>query len=270
MTLQENIKIRIALHLIVAQLFSATKPFISTFVLLLTLLVSSAALSKTLNIATIELAPFGFFTEDKKQTGMMYEISNLIAEEAGMKYVNYILPYARTSFAVASGRSDFVLRFTNEQLSKDAIQVISVVAMRNIVIGLPGIEYNSLSDLHGKTVASLRGAIFDKQFSEDTKIKKNETKDYQQGLRMLFKNRLDGIIGSNVGIYYTAHKMNYSPAQLGKPLFLSTKSFWLHFSKKNADAETIAALKAATIRLQEKGVIEKVINKYMGEFKLSL
>ncbi|MEH6447294.1 MAG: transporter substrate-binding domain-containing protein [Oleispira sp.] len=241
--------------------------FISASVLLITLLASPNTMAKTLNIATINVAPFGFYTEDNKPTGMMFEISNLIAEEAGIEYQNKILPYARTSYEVANGDSDFVLRYTNEKLTEDAIQVVSVVPMRNIVIGLAGIEYKTLNDLHGKTVASVRGAVFDKPFSDATEILKNETHDYRQGLMMLFNNRLDAVIGSNVGIYYTALKMNYHPEQLGKPLLLSTKHFWLHFSKKNADDKTIAELRSATIRLQQQGKIQEIIKKYMGEYK---
>lgn len=263
MTRLIDIKLKTKTSPIIARAFAA-------IVWLLMLFTSPTAMSKTLNIATIKVAPFGFFTEDKKPTGMMYEISNLIAEEAGLPYINRILPYARTSYKVASGEFDFVLRYSNEQLSQEAIQVVSVVTMNNIVVGLAGVEYDSLKDLHGKVVANVRGAIFDKQFSADSKILKDETHDYNQGLKMLFTHRVDGIIGSNVGIYYTAHKMNYLPAQLGKPLFLSSQDFYLHFSKKNADEKIITALRDATIRLKKKGSIQKIIDRYIGTFDLSL
>lgn len=264
-----SIKLRISTPFLAVTRLPKANIFVSSILLLLTLFMCPVAMSKTLNIVTIQLAPFGFFTADKKPTGMMYEIGNLIAEEAGIAYKNKVLPYARTSNAVANGEADFVLRFTNEQLSQDAIQVVSVVAMRNIVVGLAGTEYRSLEDLHGKTVANLRDAAFDKDFSADKQIIKVDTKEYNQGLKMMFKRRVDGIVGSNVGIYYTAHTMNYSPSQLGEPLYLSTKHFWLHYSKRNTDEKIIAALKAATIKLQEQGLIQQIVEKYMGEFKLS-
>ena len=224
-----------------------------------------SAQSKTLNIATIDVAPFGFYTADNQPSGMMYEISNLIAEEAGIAYTNKILPYARTPYALKVGDSDFVLRYTNQQLSEEALQVVSVVPMQNIIVGLASNRYESLSDLHGKTVASVRGAVFDKKFTADTKIFKTDTNDYDQALKMLFNKRLSGVIGSRVGIYYTVHKLNYSYDQLGEPLLLNTKHFWLHFSKVNADQETIVKLKAATLKLQESGLINKIVDKYMGQ-----
>lgn len=248
-------------------LLMTAKQLFSAAVLLIAFFHPLPVMSKTLRIATIEVAPFGFFTADKKPTGMMYEIGNLIAEEAGMAYTNKILPYARTPHVVISGEADFVLRYTNELLSNETIQVVSVIPMRNIVVGVTGVEYSSFSDLHGKTVASVRGAVFDDDFTADTQIIKNNTSDYIQGLKMLFNKRLDGIVGSRVGIYYTANKMGYSPEQFGIPLVLNTRHFWLHFSKKNADEKTITKLKAATIRLQEKGLIKKIIDKYMSQTK---
>lgn len=264
-TFSTNIPVVTAIYL------KSTRFFALALILLAVLITSSATMSQTLKIVTIQLSPFGFMTEDNKPTGMMYEISNLIAKEAGLSYENRIVPYVRTSYAVANGTADFVLRFTNKQLQKDAIQVVSVVAMQNIVVGLAGSEYRSLSDLHGKTVANLKGAIFDKQFTADVQILKYDVRDYGQGLKMLFaKREIDGVIGSNVGVYYSALKLGYSPNQLSKPLALSSKHFWLHFSKKNEDKIVIAALKDAIERLKEKGAIKKIINKYIGDFTLSL
>lgn len=42
------------------------------------------------------------------RTGMMYEIGNLIAAEAGFTYTNEIIPYARTVLVVASGDADLL------------------------------------------------------------------------------------------------------------------------------------------------------------------
>lgn len=48
--------------------------------------------AKELRIVTIESAPFGFVGKDGKPTGMMFEIGNLIATEAGFTYTNQITP----------------------------------------------------------------------------------------------------------------------------------------------------------------------------------
>lgn len=223
--------------------------------------------AKTLKIDTIDVAPFGFLDKDGKPTGMMYEISNRIAEEAGMQYSNDIVPYPRTILDLESGSADFVLRFNNEKLPQIAVPVISIIAMPTIVVGKSSTNFKSLEDLHGKTVGLLRGGKFDDKFDADTAIKKYDAKDYEQILKMIMVDHLDAGIGSNVGLYYSASKAGIKQADLGQPLVLSSKDFILHFSKKTADQKTMDALKAAVERLQKQDEIKKIINKYMGDYK---
>lgn len=231
------------------------------------LLITNSAFARVLKIDTIDVAPFGFIDKDGKPTGMMYEISNRIAEEAGMKYTNDIVPYPRTILDLESGNADFVLRFNNEKLPQIAIPVISIITMPTIIVGKSSSNFKSLEDLRGKTVGLLRGGKFDDRFDADTAIKKYDAKDYEQILKMVMVDHLDAGIGSNVGIYYSANKAGIKQESLSKPLVLSTKDFILHFSKKNADQNTIDALKAAVEKLQKQNDINKIINKYMGDYK---
>ncbi len=67
-------------------------------------LLSLPVQARPLKIETIESAPFGYIDDQGKPAGIMYEIGNRIAEEAGMEYVNSIVPYARTSCRTGAGR----------------------------------------------------------------------------------------------------------------------------------------------------------------------
>ncbi|MEO7107649.1 MAG: transporter substrate-binding domain-containing protein [Rhodoferax sp.] len=222
--------------------------------------------AQTLRIETIEVTPFGFTDSDGKPTGMMFEIGNRIAEEAGLKYTNHIVPYARTVADLEGGTADLVLRYSNEKLTRVAIQVVSVVTMPTIIVGPAGVSYPSLDALHGKTVGMVSGGRFDDKFDSDVDIKKYEVHDYVPILKMLVAQRIDGAIGSSVGIYYSAMRAGIAKGQLGTPLILSNKDFVLHQSKKTADPTTMRALKTAVERLNRQGEIRKIVNKYMGEY----
>jgi len=228
------------------------------------------AFAKELRIVTIDSAPFGFRTADGKPTGMIYEISNLIAEEAGFTYTNEILPYARTVHAVGSGDADFVIRYGNAELESVAVQVVRVLSLPTIVVGHPSAKFESLNDLHGKTVGIPRGGRFDDAFQADTAILKYPVADYAQTVKMLTARRLDAGIGSSVGLYYNAHLLGIKKEQLGKPLVLSTQHFELHFSKKREDPETIAALRSAVARLEKRNAIKAIVNKYLSSFDWDL
>lgn len=233
-------------------------------------LAAPVAHARELRIVTIESAPFGFVGTDGKPSGMMWEIGNLIAAESGFSARNQIVPYARTVLLVANGEADFVLRYGSPELTEAAIQVASVLSLPTIIVGQPSSSFKSLKDLRGKMVATPRGGRFDDEFEADTAILKQPVKDYAQMLKMLLLGRFDAALGSSVGLFYNAQLLGLNKEQLGTPLVLSTQSFELHFSKKTADPQTLAALKSAVARLEQRNEIKKIINKYLSTFDWDL
>lgn len=241
-----------------------------SFIFLAMALLPFSLSAQTLRIETIGVAPFGFTGPDGKPTGMMYEISNRIAQEAGIPFTNEIVPYARTIFDLKNGTADFVLRFSNDQLPEIAIPVGSVISMPTIIIFPAGSSYKTLNDFHGKTVALLRGGKFDERFDNDSGIKKYEANDYGQMLKMLTAGRIDGAIGTNVGLYFSAQELGIKPETLAAPLVLNKKDFLLHFSKMNGSTPVMNALKAALEKLKKSGEIKKIVSKYMGSYQWEL
>lgn len=233
----------------------------------LALALAGSIFAADLKIETISVAPFGMLGDDGKPTGMMYEISNKIAETAGLKYTNTLVPYARSVIGVSEGTADFVLRFSNPELQAAAFQLASIATMPTIIISKKGMPFATLDALHGKTVGMLRGGVFDDKFAKDEAIKKFEANDYDQILKMLFADRFEAAIGSNVGLYYIANKQGIAPEALSAPLILTTQDFILHFSKKNVNEATKTALKNAVEKLRKDGTIDKIISKYMGAYK---
>lgn len=231
---------------------------------------SAVAWARELRIVTIESAPFGFVGEDGKPTGMMFEIGNLIAAEAGFTASNQIEPYQRTALSVVRGEADFVLRYGNPELAQGAIAVTRVLGLPTIIVSKAPTTWRSLSELSGKTVAVPRGGRFDAAFDADTSIHRYEVNDYAQTLRMLLQNRLDAGIGSSVGLYYNASKLGIRKEQLGTPLVLSTQYFELFFSKTNANPATLAALKEAVARLEKRNALQKIVDKYVNDFNWAL
>jgi ABC-type amino acid transport substrate-binding protein len=223
---------------------------------------------QTIKIETIDVAPFGFTGAQGEPTGMMFEISNRIVEETGLKYTNTIVPYARTILELRNGKADFVLRYSNDQLPKVAFPVVTVISMQTIILSRADTTFKNIKNLHGKTIGVIRGGSFDVNFDNDTAINKYEVNDYNQMLQMLIMGRLDGVIGSNVGLYYSANKLGITPQELSLPLYLNSKDFILHFSRKNSDTKTMEMLKSSVEKLKKTGEFKKIVSKYMGDFIL--
>lgn len=226
-------------------------------------LTAAPAQARDLRIVTIDSAPFGFVGADGRPAGIMHDISNLIAREAGFGFTNHVLPYPRTALAVASGEADFVIRYRSDELEAGAVQVGGVLSLPTIVIGKASLHLKGLADLHGKTVATPRGGRFDEAFEADAAITKYPVSDYPTALRMLASGRVDAALGSSVGLLYNAQQAGLERRQLGQPLVLSTQTFVLHFSRKTADAETLAAIRAAMKRLEKRQAFRQVADRYL-------
>lgn len=220
-----------------------------------------------LKLITIDGPPWGFVGTDGKPTGMMYEIGNRIAEEAGFAWTNQLVPYARIGPEIARGKADFVLRFSSEEMVQSAIPVAVVVTMPVIAIGAQGVRFNGLEDLRGKVVGVVRKSRYTEQFDNDPQIRKYEADNYLQVVRMLKMKRLDAGVGASAGLYYSAHMAELKSSELGPPLVIGSNDFVLHFSKATANQETINALSQAVKRLNNRGEIKKIINSYIGEYQ---
>lgn len=220
-----------------------------------------------LRIETIDGPPWGFIGSDGKPTGMMYEIGNRIAEEAGFRYTNALTPYARTAHSIESGSADVVLRFSNAQMMRDAVQVATIVSMPIIIVGPPGTRYKTLDELHGKTVGVVRTSSYESKFDADPAILKYAVNDYVTMSKMVAAKRLDAGVGSSIGFYYSAHLAGIKPSDLGPPLVIGSNEFMLHLSRKNQNPEIIHALREAVKKLTDTGEIKKIVSKYTREYE---
>lgn len=223
-----------------------------------------------LRIATIDGPPWGFVGSDGKPTGMMFEISNRIAQEAGFAYTNQLTPYARIAPEMAHGKTDFVLRFSSEEMVDVAHPVAVVVTMPVIAVGPEGSRFKTLEDLRGKTVGVVRKSRYTDAFDNDPLIRKYEADNYLQIVRMLKMKRLDAGVGASAGLLYSAFMAGLRPGELGVPMLIGTNDFVLHFSKANANPETMSALSLAVKRLNQRGDIKRIIDSYMGDYRFEI
>lgn len=234
------------------------------FLIVLLAFGDKSSASEPLRIVTPDMPPFGFVAEDGQKTGMLYEMGNQIAQESGFSYENRIVPFARLIEDLTTGRADMGIFLHSKENEKSAVKVANIFTLKNIIIGLKGTAFKSLNDLHGKTVATVRGAIYDEAFTADTAILKYETNNYQQSLRMLVHKRLDAVIGPEIGLMFTAKMSEYPGESFGEPFVINTKEAWLQFSIKTAEEnkDKIEALKAAAEKLLQNGTVSAVMNEY--------
>ena len=120
-------------------------------VLIPLLLWSTEVTAESLKIATLDVAPYGFKNEQQVR-GILYDITCKIAEEAGITYTNELYPFTRMVNIMGEGEVDLAITLPHTAMKEVAIPILPVVPSENVVIGVKGTLFQTLEDLHGKTV----------------------------------------------------------------------------------------------------------------------
>lgn len=236
------------------------KPFTLSILACILLLTASVATAESLRIVTIALPPYGYI-ENGIETGLTYELGNRIAQEAGLDPINNILPFARSMEEVVSGTADMVIMFPNQTINANAKNLGSILPMETVIFGRADSTYRSLKDLHGKTIASVRGAEYDDRITKKNGMILYLTDNYTQSLKMLLAGRVEAVIGPKLGLYYTARKNKYPKHAFGTPLVLSTRQGCVFISNKAP--ETLAKkILDAMDRIRKNGTVTMLLEKY--------
>lgn len=223
----------------------------------------SAESHELIIVRTIGFPPYGIKSESGT-SGIYYEMANKLIEEAGYQPENSIVPYSRIIRELKSGKADMTIMFKYEELKEHVIYVAPLPALPTVVIGLKGTVFESVESLKGKELAYLRGAKFNAEIDNDSEIRKYSTVDFAQGVKMLKRGRVDGIIGPIDPILSAAKQLNEDRSLFGEPLIVNENTPWVQISKKSKAKLSIDKLNEAFKKLQSQNVLEALREKYLS------
>lgn len=213
-------------------------------------------------IGTVNVAPRGFIDKEGVALGGSYEIVNKIAEEAGLSYVNHLVPFARLFRQIKQGIVDVALLVPNKKINEISIPLIYIRDVNFIIVGKKGSKIDDLSEMVGKKVRYLRRSVISAQIAKSLDVHESEGNNYASMLEMLLAGRIDFVIGPKTNIYWTLRELNYPADKLGMPLSVKKLKMYLVYAKKTADEKVMSALIIAAEKLKKAGEIQAIINKY--------
>jgi ABC-type amino acid transport substrate-binding protein len=219
-----------------------------------------AAAAEPLSFGVLAAPPYGLEHADKTVSGSNYDIAELIAAKVGLTFDYRLEPIARLVSDIKVGRLDLTIIITRDEVKQFA--VAEIMPNDTVVLAKAGNSIAQYADLKGKTVAVLRGAVYDQRFASDDDIKKYEVDSYAIGLRMTKGGRVDGMIGPDFGLYYQIALEGMKRDEFATPLILNTRMLSL-FGSKSITPELAAKLKAAVEELRSSGAIAAAAARYV-------
>lgn len=222
--------------------------------------------SLSLNISTIAVSPYGI-EHTQGNSGIYYELADTLKSAKGVNRQHQILPYARILHELKKGQTDLTIMFKYQELEQYVTYISPLPSLKNIVIGIKGSRFDSLSGLEGKRIAYLRGAKFSDDIDNNPKVIVIPINDFQQGINLLAAKRADAIIGPIDPILAAAQALNKPQDFFGQSLLVSERTPWVQISNLSELMLQIGDLKQHFDQLISSGKLEQLRSKYLPYYQ---
>ncbi|MGB2738972.1 MAG: transporter substrate-binding domain-containing protein [Cognaticolwellia sp.] len=224
------------------------KHYTSTFIFLafiVTISLSYANENK-LNVSVPDFPPFNGFNESKYCTGVSVLAIQAVLEKLDVTMEIASYPYARILHSLKTGELDLALIFRNSLIENDVIYIGPLSLSKVIVLTPNGTALRYYNDLYQlKNIAVIRHAQFNEQFDQDNALHKITVDSYDQAISMLKMNRVDGVIGSKIGLEYALRQQGMDLNLISNAFELGTKELGLHLAKKSSFITLLPLLTSA-------------------------
>ncbi len=84
------------------------------------------------------------------QSGIYFDIANLIVREIGYEAEHHIYPYARIVHELKVGLTDLTIMYKYKELEEYVTYIAALPTLKNVVIGIKGTSFPSIASLKGK------------------------------------------------------------------------------------------------------------------------
>ncbi|MFA9218779.1 MAG: substrate-binding periplasmic protein [Sphingomonadaceae bacterium] len=227
-----------------------------------------AGAAPRLKAALVNIPPwtFGFHSDVIEPFdgahGIMLDLFEKLAELSGVGIDVIVVPYAREVMMIERGTAILTMALQTPLIDRIAVPLVNLGSEEIIVASRRGSGISSAANLLGKVVAQLRASDYLSEAIDHPQIRKYETVDYAQGVRMLLQGRVDAVIGLRTSLRYAIRQNPRADAVLETIFPLQRRRFGIFMSRQYHDADTTARLRAASLKLLQQRWYDKLRDRY--------
>lgn len=195
----------------------------------------SYANDNQLNVSVPNFPPFNGFNENKHCKGASVLTIQAVLEKLNVSIKIFPYPYARILHSLKTGELDLALILHNSRIDNDVVYIGPLSLAKIILLTPSGISIRCYNDLYQlRNIAVIRHAQFNEQFDQDNTLHKITVDSYEQAISMLKMARVDGVIGSKIGLEYALRQQNMDLNLISNAFELGTKELGLHLAKNSS------------------------------------
>jgi ABC-type amino acid transport substrate-binding protein len=214
----------------------------------------------------LDIKPWGFVNEAKKDAGIMVDIAYEVARRSKLKLELNLIPKARGIARLQGNETDFTLAAYNDKEKEFADFPACLFSYGIIALARPGVrlkKYEDLRKLKGG-VGIVRNQKYGGRLDNDAEIKRDEHEQIGQMIKKLSLGRLDAVISSSIAVAYNIKSESLDPKLFGDRLEIVKTDLCLqvpHAKAKTADTLKVAK---ALRKMAAEGWGVKIVEKYIG------
>lgn len=233
------------------------------------LTLNGPCLAQTVKIYTEPLAPI-HYEVDGEIRGIATEIVQAIFNEADIEAQIEIYPWKRAYQKALTDSNCFIYTINRTARREPLFKWIGPIMSKKTYLykmkGRNDINLINYDDVRKFTTAvilghSLTTRLIDLGFREGKEIITTPNKKVQ--IKVFLRGRSDLITGNQYTIYQSLKDEGYSITDVEPALFISSKGYYLG-ANINTSQELVDKLQAANQKVQESGLVEKIIEKYIN------
>jgi polar amino acid transport system substrate-binding protein len=219
-----------------------------------------------ITFSTPSFAPFYFPYNNQLCEGVAVATFTQIVAHTNLFFKHVPYPYARVLHSLKTGQLDIALIFKNSALVEH-VDFIGPVSKSKVVVLVNSqnsiTSYADLSNL--KAIAVIRSAHFENKFDNDNSLIKVHVENYAQAIKMFKLGRVDGVVGSVVGLDYQLRMQNIDVNILINAYVLGEKEWWLHLSKNSRFNNIKSQLSLAVKKNYQEDLIYKIYQQFIDD-----
>lgn len=213
-----------------------------------------------LRMVVVDLMPWAGRNADGRLEGAAVDLAPLLSSLIGVPITVTAVPYARAIAMLSGGGADLMLAIDASNQHALPAPLSALGAEDVVVVGRRGASLASVDQLCGRRVALLRRASFAGALHPC--ILRYETNSYEQGLRMLRQERVDGIAGVRSSMDYAIRHIGIPAADFGVPLVIGQADISLYLAPLSANPALKKRLQQACELLKRQNKMPALLAQY--------
>lgn len=217
-----------------------------------------------IRISIMALTPYGFFDEQKKPKGDVYAIAEAFLKTGNFDGSVTIQPVKRIAQTILTKKTSDCMLVGNVPYIAKNYSMIAPIGYDLKFGVLPRKEFviNQYLDLSPLRIGVPLGVNIGHPFDSDDTMNKISIRDYDTGMRMLRRGRIDGIAGVISSLEYSGRINGITSAELGFPYVINQLSFWFVCRPGFASTALEDSIKRTILRLRKDGTIDRIVQRY--------